>query len=119
MSEAVPGTFAKHRRDQLRKKRLEDLRGGPPAVGAGSGVAARKRFLQRRLIAEVDEQNALIAEIAKYTGPRDETSELEEMAERAQRGLAATFEFVPRQAFPKLLMARIRRSKKRVSARYC
>ena len=111
MSEAVPGTFAKRQRDHLRRKRLEDLRGGPPVAGASSGVAARKRFLQRRLIAEVDEHNALIAEIAKFTGPRDETSELEEMAERAQRGLAATFEFVPRKAFPKLLMARIRNSR--------
>lgn len=116
MSEAVYGTFAKHRRDHLRKKRLQELRGGPSAVGEGSGVAARKRFLQRRLIAEVDEQNALIAEIAKHAGPRDETSELEEMAERAQRGLAATFEFKPRKAFPKLLMARIRNSRPKARA---
>ena len=90
MSECVPGTFAHHRRAHLQRERLKDLRCGSD-VGAGAAVEARKRFLQRRLIGEVDEQNALIAEIAKYNGPKDTASELQDMEDRVARGFVALY----------------------------
>ena len=110
MSECVPGTFAHHRRAHLQRERLKDLRCGSD-VGAGAAVEARKRFLQRRLIGEVDEQNALIAEIAKYNGPKDTASELQDMEDRVARGFAATFDFHPREPMPKLLLAKMRNAR--------
>ena len=110
MSECVPGTFAHHRRAHLQRERLKELRCGSD-VGAGTAVEARKRFLQRRLIGEVDEQNALIAEIAKYNGPRDTASELQDMEDRVSRGFAATFDFRPREPMPKLLLAKMRNAR--------
>ena len=104
MSEATPGTFTYNaRRTATRRRRGLEKK----TSAADSASGARHRFEQRRKVQQVDAINALALEVAASVKPRNDVSEDEELALKAKRGLAATFEFEQRNRFSRLLMVTI------------